>query len=130
YAAARAQLARVTDDPSADVRRLVMRCVADGPDPAKNGVAVAARLVKDPDAAIRAEAARVLAMSADRGGKVSGGVGDALVALVDDNDRDVRVIAIRAIAGLGKSAPAAAAGAFAHAFERADEGEKLQLLRA
>ncbi|HTJ44976.1 MAG TPA: AAA family ATPase [Kofleriaceae bacterium] len=130
YAAARAQLARVTDDPSADVRRLVMRCVADGPDPAKNAVAIAARLVKDPDAAIRAEAARVLAMSADRGGKLSGGVGDALVALVDDGDRDVRIIAVRAIAGLGKSAPAAAAGAFAHAFDRADDGEKLALLRA
>jgi HEAT repeat protein len=130
YAAARTQLAKITDDPSADVRRMIMRCIADGPDPAKNGVAIAARLIKDPDAAIRAEAARVLAMSADRGGKMSGGLGDALVALVDDGDRDVRLIAVRAIAGLGKGAPPGAAGAFAHAFERADDGEKLALLRA
>ncbi|MCE9580758.1 MAG: hypothetical protein K8W52_47030 [Deltaproteobacteria bacterium] len=129
-AAARANLARVTDDPSADVRRLVMRCVADGPDPAKNGVAIAARLVKDSEPAIRAEAARVLAMSADRGGKVSGGVGDALVALAEDGDRDVRLIAVRALSGLGTTAPPATAAALARAFERADEGEKLALLRA
>jgi DNA-binding MarR family transcriptional regulator len=129
-AAARANLARVTDDPSADVRRLVMRCVADGPDPAKNGVAIAARLVKDAEPSIRAEAARVLALSADRGGKVSGGVGDALVALAEDGDRDVRLIAVRALAGLGAAAPPTTAAAFGRAFERADEGEKLALLRA
>src|SRR5699024_7346204 len=37
---ARAKLAGVTGDPSTDVRRMVIRCVAGGKDPGKNGVKV------------------------------------------------------------------------------------------
>ena len=126
---ARRNLGRVTDDKSVEVRRAIIRCVGDGPDPAKNGVAIAAKLVRDSDGGIRAEAARILAMSAS-GGKVSGGVGEALMPLIEDPDRDVRLIAVRAVASLKADAPKNAPAAMARVFERADEGEKLALLRA
>ncbi|HLL24526.1 MAG TPA: hypothetical protein VK427_20485, partial [Kofleriaceae bacterium] len=129
-AAARGLLAGSTDDPSQDVRRVVMACVADGPDPAKNGVVIAARLVRDPNGEIRADAARVLALAAAKGNKVTENIAQALVQLLDDADRDVRLIAIRAISGLGNEAPKSAQTTMAKMFERADEGEKLQLLRA
>lgn len=128
-AEARRNLAKLTDDPSTDVRRRLIRCVAEGPDPAKNGVQIAKDLVKDSDNTIRAEAAGILASSASAG-KVSTGVADALLPLVEDGDRDVRVIAVRAIAALGADAPKGAAQAMAKVFERGDEGEKLALLRA
>jgi HEAT repeat protein len=125
---ARSALKGAITDPSVEVRRIVMSCVADGPDPAKNGAAIAAKLVKDPDNEIRADAARVLALSVGKG-KAPAGVGDALVGLLDDPDREVRVIAIRAIGALGADAPKAASVAMAKLFERGDEGEKLALLR-
>jgi HEAT repeat protein len=128
-AEARRHLATSTDDPSVEVRKLVMACVADGPDPAKNGAQIAMRLVRDPNGEIRADAARVLSLAAGKGGKVSGGIGDALVQLLDDPDRAVRVIAIRAVGGLGNDAPKAAAATMAKMFANADEGEKLALLR-
>ena len=127
---ARRQLLKVTADPSPEVRRLVIRCAAEAPDAAKNGLAVASRLMKDADPQIRADAARVIALSAGRGGKLSGGVAEALVALLDDNDREVRLIASHSIGGLGVDAPGAAVPAMVRAFARADEGEKLALLRA
>ncbi len=127
---ARRQLLKVTDDPSSEVRRLAIRCVADAPDAAKNGLPVATKLMKDVDPTIRAEAARVIALSAGRGGKVAGGVADALVGLLDDGDREVRMIATHAIGGLGPDAPGAAVPAMVRAFARGDEGEKLALLRA
>jgi HEAT repeat protein len=128
-AEARRNLAKVSDDPSTDVRRRLIRCVADGPDPAKNGTQIAKALVKDADSGIRAEAAGILALSAG-GGKVSTGVGEALLPLIDDSNREVRLIAVRAMASLGKDAPKGAATAMAKVFERGDEGEKLALLRA
>lgn len=124
---ARKHLATATDDPSPDVRKLVMACVADGPDPAKNGAAIAQKMVRDANGEIRADAARVLALAAVKGGK--GGIGDALVQLLDDPVRDVRVIAIRAVGGLGADAPKSAAVAMAKMFPSGDEGEKLQLLK-
>ena len=126
-AGARAQLAKSTDDPSVEVRKLVMACVADGPDPAKNGVVIAAKLVGDSSAEIRADAARVLALSAAKGNKA---VGESLVKMLDDSDRDVRVIAIRAVGGLGADAPKTAQTTMSKMFERGDEAEKLALLRA
>jgi len=126
---ARGRLARSVDDPSAEVRRLVMACVADGPDPVKNGTLIATKLVRDPDGTIRGDAARVLAMAAAKGSKAAG-VNEAIVALVEDPDRDVRLIAIRAVGGLGTDAPKTAASAMARLFERADESEKLALVRS
>ena len=124
---ARRLLARSTDDPSVDVRKLVMACVADGPEPAKNGALIAAKLVDDPSSEIRADAARVLALSAAKGNK---GVGEALVKMLDDADRDVRVIAVRAVGGLAANAPKSAQATMVKMFERGDESEKLALLRA
>jgi HEAT repeat protein len=127
-AEARGRLARSVDDPSPEVRRLVMACVADGPDPVKNGSLIATKLVRDPDSAIRGDAARVLAMSAAKGSK-SAGVAEALVQLLDDPDHNVRLIAIRAVGNLGGDAPRSAAAVMARMFERADQGEKLALVR-
>ncbi|HWU88325.1 MAG TPA: hypothetical protein VN253_13660, partial [Kofleriaceae bacterium] len=128
--AARAALAQSTDDPSADVRLIVMSCVADGPDPAKNGAAIAAKLVRDPNSEIRADAARVLAMSAAKGGKVPDSIAQALVALLDDTNREVRIVGIRAIGGLGAEAPKAATQVMGRLFGRGDEAEKLTMVRA
>lgn len=127
---ARKSLVRAADDASVEVRRLIMLCVANGPDPAKNGVAIALKLKADPDTEIRAAAARVLYAAVSKGGKVAGGTVDALVQLLGDSDRDVRLIAIRAFGALGVEAPKAAATAMARMFERGDEAEKLALLRA
>jgi hypothetical protein len=129
-AAARGYLAQSTDNPSADVRLIVMACVADGPDPAKNGAAIAAKLVRDPNSEIRADAARVLALSAAKGGKVPEPVAQALVALLDDASRDVRIVGIRSIGGLGAEAPRAATQVMVRMFSRADESERLSLVRA
>jgi len=107
----------------------VMACVADGPDPVKNGSQVAIKLVRDPDSAIRSDAARVLAMAAAKGSKAAG-ITEAIVQLLDDSDHAVRLIAIRAVGGLGGDAPKTAATAMARMFERSDEGEKLALVRA
>lgn len=127
---ARRALARSTDDESVAVRRLVMNCVADGPDPAKNGATIAARLIKDPDGEIRGTAARVLALTVGKDRQVPASISEALVGLFDDPDREVRLIGIRAIGGLGAGAPKATATAMAKLWERADEGEKLALLRS
>jgi len=126
-AAARTYLARSTDDDSVEVRKLVMACVADGPEPAKHGALIAAKLVGDVNGEIRADAARVLAMSAAKGNK---GVGDALVKLLDDPDREVRMIAAHAIGTLGADGPKTAAAAMKKIFDRGDEAEKLALIRA
>ncbi len=129
-AGARAALAQSTDDASADVRLIVMSCVADGPDPAKHGAAIAAKLVRDPNSEIRADAARVLAMTAAKGGKVPDAIAQALTALLDDANREVRIIGVRAIGGLGAEAPKAAIPVLRRLFGRADEGEKVTILRA
>jgi hypothetical protein len=59
-----------------------------------------------------------------------GGIADALVSLLDDSDHDVRLIGIRAMGALGADAPKNAAIQMTKMFERADEAEKLALLRA
>jgi HEAT repeat protein len=129
-AEARRNLARSTEDNAAEVRRLVIGCVVEGPEPAKNGVAIATRLIRDADSEIRAEAARIIAMSAPKGSKVPVAIADALVQLIEDPDRDVRLIALRAISGLAADAPKGSAAAMIRLFERADEGEKIALVRA
>jgi HEAT repeat protein len=127
---ARRYLARSTDDPSVEVRRLVMQCVANGPDPGKNGVLIAERLGRDQDPEIRADAARVLAAAAaGKGGKVAGGIVDSLIGLLDDTDKDVRLIAIHAIGGLAGEVPKSAGAAMLRAFDRADEAERVALVR-
>lgn len=124
---ARRSLGRATDNPSPEVRRIVIDCVADGPEPGKNGSAIALRLVKDPDPAIRATATRVLADAAKNGNKVAA---DALVTLADDPVRDVRMVAIRGLGSFGDAGNTSAAPALTRGFGRGDEGEKLALLRA
>jgi len=125
---ARIGLRNAVTDPSVEVRRIVMSCVADGPDPAKNGTAIATRLVKDDDPSIRADAAHVLALTVGKG-KAPAGVGEALVLLLDDSSREVRIIASRALGELGPAAPKPATeNALTKLFDKGDEGEKLALL--
>lgn len=123
---ARRSLARAADDESVEVRRLVIDCVADGPEPAKNGTAIALRLARDPDAGIRATAARILAASAGNGSKPAA---DGLIALSDDSVRDVRLVAFRGLGAFGNAAAEAAGPVLLRSFDRGDEGEKLVLLR-
>ncbi len=126
---ARRALAKSIDDDDVSVRRRVMSCLADGPEPAKHGAAIAARLIKDPDGEIRGTAARVLAMTVSKGSKVPPAIAEALVSLLEDQDREVRMIGIRSIGLLGADAPKSATVAMNKLFERADEAEKLALLR-
>jgi HEAT repeat protein len=88
---------------------------------------IAAKLISDQSSEIRADAARVLSMSAAKGNKT---VGESLVKMLDDPDREVRVIAIRAVGALGADAPKTAQAMMSKMFERGDEAEKLALLRA
>lgn len=127
---ARRALTRVTEDPSVAVRLQLMRCVAEDPNAAKNGVPIASRLIEDPEPIIRAEAARLLATTASGGNKLPADVGKVLLQRVLDPDRGVRVIAVRALGGLGGESRDKADAVLIQAFERADEGEKLALLRA
>lgn len=124
---ARRSLARAADDDSSEVRRLVINCVADGPEPAKNGTAIALRLLKDDDPLIRATAARILAAGNGNGSKPAA---DGLVALADDSVRDVRIVAFRGLGAFGGAVGEAAAPALRRGFDRGDEGEKLVVLRA
>ena len=136
---ARTKLARAAKNPSTDVRRMVIRCVAAGKDPGKNGVKIANDLIDDADASIRAEAARVLALAA-RGGKVSSDVAGALIRRLRDSSREVRLIAMRALPSLGadalenererKDRKGGDKDPIGAAFESGDEAEKLALLRA
>lgn len=122
-------LRRAADDPSLEVRRMAMSCIANGPDPVKNGAVVAAKLIKDPDSEIRTDAARVLALPAGQA-KRSGTPPETFVALLDDPDREVRSVAILAVGALGRDAPKPAAPAMAKLFHRGDDTEKLALVRA
>ncbi len=127
---ARNALKASAGDEDLGVRRRIMQCVADGPDPAKNAAPIAAKLIKDPDGEIRGTAARVLAMTVGKGNKVPPPIADALVGLLDDSDREVRMIGIRSIGALGDDAPKNATVVMGKLFDRADDAEKLALLRA
>lgn len=128
---ARRALAASADDPDVVVRRIVMSCIVDGPEPAKNGAAIAMKRVeKEENAEIRADIARVLSLAVTKGTKVGSGLGEAVVKLLDDPDRAVRLVAIRAVASLGSEAPKSAAITMAKLLPSGDEGEKLALIRA
>ncbi|HTM21398.1 MAG TPA: HEAT repeat domain-containing protein, partial [Kofleriaceae bacterium] len=120
----------LADDPSPEVRRIAINCVADNPKFTKTAAAVAIELKKDPSVDIKTEAARVLAhLAADDKGAPPG-VAAALTQLVADTSRDVRVIALSALEAMGANAPKEAAAALVKAFDHADPGEKQALLGA
>ncbi len=129
YRSAEVALARAASDDSVEVRRIVINCVSDHPDHDKTATAVASKLAEDPSVNVRTEAARVLAKLA-ASDKPPSSVGKALTEMVGDSSRDVRVIALRALAGMGSAAPDKAAAALVKAFDGADAGEKLELLKA
>ncbi len=121
-------LRRAATDSSTDVRRIVAECVVAHIDMPKIVGRIASILAGDSDATIRADAVRVLANVARKSGGKTGG--KELISLAGDDNRAVRILAIKGIAGLGSDAPESAGAALMRAFERADEGEKLELLEA
>jgi hypothetical protein len=114
---------------SAEVRRLVMQCLADNPRLLAPAARIALEMTADPDRQNRAEAARLVATLA-AGSKVKGDVGEALARMARDDDREVRIIAIRALAGLGDAAPRQARESLPRAYDGADETERLVILEA
>jgi hypothetical protein len=127
--AAARELARSTDDPSPEVRRKVIECVADHPDDVGATLRIATAMTADRDAEIRAEAARVLADVVGKGDPPDD-VKQALVLLARDDARDVRIVALTAIAALGPAAPEQAKEMLPRAFSVGDEAEKLAVLEA
>ncbi|HUH04393.1 MAG TPA: AAA family ATPase [Kofleriaceae bacterium] len=128
YRNAQSALVRVARDESVEVRRIVINCVSDHPD-VKIAPQVAGDLADDPSVDVRTEAARVLAQLAATD-KPPASVGTSLTKMIGDESRDVRIIALRAMAKMGDKTPKDAAAALVKAFDRADEGEKLELLAA
>lgn len=120
-------LARAANDPQVEVRRIAIQCVVDFPKVPSVSVQVASAMVDDTDGDIRAESARVLAKLAEQG-ESKEVVGIALSKMARDDNRGVRIVAIRALAPLGAEAPASAIEALPAAFDRGDEAEKLAML--
>jgi hypothetical protein len=120
----------------ADARARVASCLARGGDAdviAEVLVKRAPKLRGDGDAGTRADAARALAAAArDTKGKPPRGVAEALVELVGDSDRQVRLAALAGLTVVGNKAPAKeAAAALRAAYGRASgEEEKLAVLEA
>jgi HEAT repeat protein len=126
---ARKMLARGVGDKLAEVRQVVIECIADTPGDPKTAADIASALARDVDSSIRMDAARVLSGLAAEG-KAPKPVTDALTRLVLDSDREVRMIALRALGKLGSEAPPEGVKTFTQIFERAGESEKLVLLEA
>lgn len=120
-------LVGAANNPQIDVRRIAINCVVDNPKYSEVAAQVAAAMVDDSSGDIRTESARVLAALASAGESPKL-VGPALSKMVRDENRGVRMVAIRALAKLEGSAPKAALTALPTAFDRADEGEKLVIL--
>ena len=128
--AAQYQLIRAASDKSREVRRRVVDCAVDNPKFVRMGSRIAAKLVEDGDSTIRTQVALILA-DITKQGKGSAKVTRALNTMASDPDRKVRLIAIRALASLGKQkAPVSAKKKLVTAFPRRDEHEKLVLLEA
>jgi hypothetical protein len=120
-------LARAAQDSQVEVRRIAIQCVVDYPNVPAVSVLVAAAMVNDSNGDIRAESARVLAKLAEQG-ESKEIVGAALSKLTGDESREVRLVAIGALAFLAADAPVAAVEAMPGAFDRGDEAEKLAIL--
>ncbi len=120
-------LANAANNPQIDVRRIAINCVVDNPKYSEVAARVAAAMVDDSSGDIRTESARVLAALA-ASGQSAKLVGPALSKMVKDENRGVRMVAIRALAELDGGAPKAAMAALPFAFDNGDEGEKLAIL--
>jgi hypothetical protein len=129
YGRAARELVRANSNESVDVRRIAIQCVVDYSEDKKAALAIAAAMAKDPSGDIRLEVARVMSALANSE-QSNQRVGSVLANLAKDSNRGVRVVAIRALATLGTSAPEAALEALPRAFERGDEAEKLSVLEA
>jgi hypothetical protein len=120
-------LVGAANNPQIDVRRIAINCVVDNPKYSEVAARVAAAMVDDSSGDIRTESARVLAALASAGQSPKL-VGPALSKMVRDENRGVRMVAIRALAKLEGGAPETAMTALPLAFDGGDEAEKLVIL--
>ncbi len=127
----RRSLERAVRSRSTEVRARVIQCVVDHPNYPKTATRIALALARDNSDAIRLDVARVLARASTKAkSKTATSVKKALTRLMGDSRRDVRMVALRALASLGNAAPKAARKGLTSAFAGADEREKLALLDA
>ncbi len=127
---AQTMLVRAAKNKALAVRRLVVECAVDNPSYIRMATRIASKLVEDGDSNIRTQVALILA-DVSKKGKGSGAVTRSLNTMASDPERSVRLIAIRALAALGKQkAPVTAKKKIVEAFPRRDEREKLVLLEA
>lgn len=130
YRSARRSLVRAAGEGSLEVRRVVMECIADNPGDVKTATSIASKLSEDGDVGIRTDAARVLTYLVTEG-KISRSVASALATLAADDERAVRLIAIRALAKMGADKmPKDVLKTLKRVFRRGDESEKMLLLQA
>jgi len=120
-------LAGAASNPQIDVRRIAINCVVDNPKYSEIAARVAAAMVDDSSGDIRTESARVLSALA-RAGQSPKLVGPALSKMVRDDNRGVRMVAIRALAQLESGVPDEAIAALPLAFDNGEEAEKLVIL--
>ena len=123
------ELSKAARAGDAEVRRLVIQCLSDNPRLLAAAARVALELAADADRQNRAEAARLVAALAATG-KPRPDVGEALARMARDDDREVRIIAIRALSALGEAAPRQALESLPRAYDGADETERLAILEA
>lgn len=122
------ELAQAQRSATVSIRRQIVECLIDNPELRKPGLGIALSMADDADSQIRTDAARVLASLAKD--EESAKIGKALVKLAKDDNREVRIIAISALADLGAAAPEEAVETLPRAFAEGDETEKLAVLRA
>lgn len=130
YRSARRSLIKAAGEGSLEVRRVVMECIADNPGDVKTATSIASKLSEDSDVGIRTDAARVLTYLVKEG-KTSKSVARSLATLAADDERAVRLIAIRALAKMGaEKVPKGVLKTLKRVFRRGDENEKMLLLEA
>lgn len=110
-----------------DVRQIAIQCVVDFPKNTKASALVAAAMANDDNATIRSESAKVLAKLAESGTQLKM-VSAALAKMLRDNDKKVRLVAIRALNTLPEL-PKSAPKSLKRAFSKGADEEKLELLQ-
>ncbi|MBT8493845.1 MAG: hypothetical protein KJO07_12355, partial [Deltaproteobacteria bacterium] len=119
------ELSRTASDEDVRVRRIVVQCLVDtSKELGKTELATAARLARDSDSTIRADAARILAGQV-KPGETSAVVRKALARLAQDKSRIPRMTAIRAFGKMQTDVPEDVLATLPLAFRGAPESDKL-----
>lgn len=130
HRSSRRNLVRAAAHESLDVRRVVIECIVDTPSDVKTATSIASKMADERDVGIRTDATRVLAQLVTDG-KTSKAVIAALAKLAADDERAIRMLAIRALTKVGtEQIPKKVQKTVSRVFSRTDEGEKMSLLSA